>query len=312
MIEDYTNGSVIDSEIFYCADKIIGTAKNGTLFCSVTLQDKTGQLAGKIWDYTSSIEDFGKGDFIKISGNVGVFRDTNQVTITRISVVDKDSVDISDYCPITPKDIDELTNKLKSLVDSVKTPCYKQLLNCFFGNEAFLERFASASAAKSVHHAYVGGLLEHSVGVATLCDFYVTQYPTLNRDLLVTAALCHDIGKIKEISAFPDNDYTDIGQLLGHIYIGAEMIDVQARKIEDFPKVKLAELKHCILAHHGQLEYGSPKKPMLFEAMMLHLADELDAKARRFEDNLATLEGLTWSERPDFMMYNERYRNTSE
>lgn len=311
MLEDYSNGSVIEQGVFYCADKTMGTAKNGFTYCSLTIQDKTGQMAGKIWDFTDSIEEFNKGDFIRISGNVGVFRDANQVSISYLAVVDAKDVDISDYCPITPKDIDELTSKLKSFIDSIKTDCYKQLLNCFFNNESFLERFKSASAAKSVHHAYVGGLIEHSVSVATLCDFYVTQYPTLNRDLLITAALCHDIGKIKEISAFPENDYTDLGQLLGHIYMGAEMIDVQARKIDGFPKVKLAELKHCILAHHGEYEYGSPKRPMLFEAMMLHLADELDAKARRFEDNLTDIEPNTWSDRPDFAL-GEKYRRTTE
>ena len=168
--------------------------------------------------------------------------------------------------------------------------------------------FTTSSAAKSVHHAYIGGLLEHTVTVADICEQLLPIYPTVNRDLLITAALCHDIGKIKEISAFPSNDYTDIGQLLGHIYMGTEMIDVQARKISGFPKNLLNELKHCILAHHGSLEYGSPKTPMLIEAMLLNIADDTDAKMRRFEDLLKDV-GDDWSDKNDFILGN-RYRAT--
>lgn len=309
MIADFKIGDKVDN-VFYCASKISSVAKNGSTYYSVVLQDKTGQIDGKIWEVNDAlIGDFEKGDFVQVVGTVSSFKDTNQIIINGISVVDKSKVDISDYCPITPKDIEELSETLISLIDSVKNEWYKKLLKCFFGNEKFFKRFASASAAKSVHHAYVGGLLEHSVTTATICSWYTTIYPKLNRDLLITAALCHDIGKIKEISAFPENDYTDEGNLLGHIYMGTEMIDVQARKIEGFPKAKLVELKHCILAHHGKLEYGSPETPKLIEAMALNMADDTDAKMRYFSD---ILEGqVGWSEKKDFVL-GTVFRPTTE
>ena len=153
-------------------------------------------------------------------------------------------------------------------------------------DEEFISRFKFHSAAKSVHHGFVGGLLEHTLGVTKLCDYYCTAYPVLNRDLLLTAAMCHDIGKIKEISPFPENDYTDDGQLLGHIVMGAQMVGEKAAGIEGFPHGLLSELQHCILAHHGKYEYGSPKVPALIEAMALNYADDTDAKMETFKEIL--------------------------
>jgi 3'-5' exoribonuclease len=148
----------------------------------------------------------------------------------------------------------------------------------------FVKRFKFSSAAKSVHHGFVGGLLEHTLSVLKLCQFYVKQYPILNEDLLYTAALCHDIGKVYELSAFPENDYTDDGQLLGHIVMGCEMVGEQIREIPGFPKKLGNELKHCILAHHGELEFGSPKKPALVEAVALNFADNTDAKMETMKE----------------------------
>ena len=142
----------------------------------------------------------------------------------------------------------------------------------------FINAFKKSSAAKTVHHGFVGGLLQHTLSVVKLCDYYCTAYERLNKDLLITAAICHDIGKIKEISPFPQNDYTDAGQLLGHIYIGAHLVENSCDKIEGFPERLKRELVHCILAHHGELEYGSPKKPALVEAFALNFADNADAK----------------------------------
>ena len=154
----------------------------------------------------------------------------------------------------------------------------------YIDNEAFIKRFKFSSAAKSVHHGFVGGLLEHTLSVTKLCQYYTQAYPILNRDLLITAAIFHDIGKTQELSAFPMNDYTDDGQLLGHIMIGAEMIHDAVRTIPGFPAKLESELKHCILAHHGELEYGSPKKPALVEAVALNMADNTDAKMETFAE----------------------------
>ena len=189
-----------------------------------------------------------------------------------------------------------LVAELTGYIDSVKNPYLNQLLHRFFDNQTFADRFKFHSAAKSVHHGFVGGLLEHTVSVTRNCNYFAQNYPFLNRDLLITAAIFHDIGKLKELSAFPANDYTDAGQLLGHIMIGAEWVGEGIRSIEGFPVVLENELKHCILAHHGELEYGSPKKPALVEAMALSFADNVDAKMETMREILANVpdNNLEW------------------
>ena len=188
-------------------------------------------------------------------------------------------------------------NDLTALINSIQAPYFKALLRKFFvEDKAFIDEFKAHSAAKSVHHGFTGGLLEHTLSVATNCDFYSRQYPFLDRDLLITAAIFHDIGKVRELSEFPRNDYTDEGQLLGHIYVGATMIDRAIDDIEGFPAVKRKELIHCILSHHGELEFGSPKKPAIAEAIALSFADNLDAKLETIYEALENVEenNLTW------------------
>ena len=179
-------------------------------------------------------------------------------------------------------------------------PSIQKLASSYFlEDKAFVKKFCFHSAAKSVHHGFVGGLLEHTLSVIKLCDFYTKSYPALNRDLLLTAALFHDIGKVQELSAFPENDYTDDGQLLGHIVIGTMMVADRIKEIPGFPAKTAAELKHCILAHHGELEYGSPKKPALLEALALNFADNTDAK---METMLEVLK--SGGENPGWLGYN--------
>ena len=189
--------------------------------------------------------------------------------------------------PTSEFGIDEMYTELKGIIDTVEEPHLKKLLYSFFvEDEGFVSKFKLHSAAKSVHHGFIGGLLEHTLSVTRICDFYSKNYPILNRDLLLTAAICHDIGKIYEISDFPENDYTDEGNLLGHIVMGTMMVRDRANQIEGFPQVLLGELEHCILAHHGKLEFGSPKKPGLMEAMALAYADDTDAKMESFKELL--------------------------
>lgn len=178
-------------------------------------------------------------------------------------------------------------NELLKLIGSIENPYLKKLLEAFFvKDEAFVKAFKNSSAAKTVHHGFVGGLLEHTLSVTKLCDYYCGAYPILKRDLLLTAAMCHDIGKTKEISPFPQNDYTDNGQLLGHIVMGSQMVAEKAAGIEGFPHGLLAEIQHCILAHHGKYEFGSPKIPALIEALALNYADDTDAKLETFKEIL--------------------------
>ena len=192
-----------------------------------------------------------------------------------------------DYLPVSKKDINKMYQELMGYVRTLQDPYLSQLALGFFGDQKFAKAFSFHSAAKTVHHGFVGGLLEHTLNVLKLCDFYAANYPMLKRDLLLTAAMFHDIGKLKELSVFPANDYTDDGQLLGHIIIGTEMVNDKIKTIAGFPPKLASELKHCILAHHGEYEYGSPKKPALAEALALNFADNLDAKMQTLKELFA-------------------------
>ena len=275
------------NEIFLCKSKQTAMTKSGKPYDNVILQDKTGTLDAKIWDVGSvGIEEFDAMDYIAITGDITSFQGNLQCSIKRARKVNEGEYDPADYLPVSDKDVEVMYKELMGFIGSVKNQYLSQLLHSFFDNKEFERRFKFHSAAKSVHHGFVGGLLEHTLSVMKLCDYFAAVYPRLNRDLLLTAALFHDIGKTRELSAFPENDYTDDGQLLGHIIIGTEMVSERIREIPGFPEKMAAELKHCILAHHGELEYGAPKKPALFEALALSLADNADAKLETMNEVL--------------------------
>ena len=244
------------------------------------LQDRTGTIDAKIWEPNSQgIDEFEVFDYIDIVGDVNSFNGALQVSIKRVRKAGEGEYNPADYLPTSRYDIEEMYQTLLKYIHSVKNPYLLEMLeNLFVKNQELAKNFRTSSAAKNVHHGFVGGLLEHTLSVTRFCDFMAKVYPILNRDLLISAAILHDIGKTRELSAFPQNDYTDDGQLLGHIMIGAEMVHDEAGKIAGFPADLENKLKHCILAHHGELEYGSPKKPALAEAMALNLADNADAK----------------------------------
>ena len=278
-IETFREGMRV-SDVYLCKTKQIALTKNGKEYGSLTLQDKTGTIDAKIWDLGSpGIGDFNAMDYIYVDADVTVFQGAFQLNVRRTRKADEEEYYPGDYLPMTTKDIGAMQKELGQYIASLRNEYLKKLASGFFVNDAnFLKEFSGHSAAKSVHHSFVGGLLEHTLSVVRLCDYFSKQYPALNRDLLLTAAMFHDIGKTKELSAFPENDYTDEGQLIGHIIIGAQMVQERAAQISGFPKKLENELIHCILAHHGELEYGSPKKPALIEAMALNLADNADAK----------------------------------
>lgn len=278
-IREFKEGDRITG-VYLCKHKQAAVTKNGKPYENVILQDKTGTLDAKIWDPNSQgIDDFDAMDYIEIMGDVTSFAGALQISIKRARKAGEGEYDPGDYLPVSARDRDEMYRQLMSYVNSVKNKWLSALLKYFFvENPEFMRAFQFSSAAKSVHHGFVGGLLEHTLSVAGLCEHYTKMYPYLNRDLLITAALFHDMGKTRELSLFPVNDYTDDGQLLGHIMIGVEMVHDAIRQIPGFPAKLESELKHCILAHHGELEYGSPKKPALAEAAALNLADNTDAK----------------------------------
>ena len=294
-IRDYKEGDRM-FDIYLCKHKQSAVTKNGKPYETVILQDKTGTIDAKVWDPNNAgISEFDTLDYIEVYGDVNSFQGALQVNVKRIRVCHEGEYDPADYLPVSKKNIDEMYKELLGLIGRTENEYLKKLLESFFvEDEAFIRAFRTSSAAKTVHHGFVGGLLEHTLSVVRFCEYMAGAYPILNRDLLITAALCHDIGKTKELSLFPENDYTDDGQLLGHIVMGAEMVGEKARQIPGFPPVLEAELKHCILAHHGEYEYGSPKKPALIEAAALNLADNADAKLETFSEALQGATGYGW------------------
>ncbi|MDD3222590.1 MAG: HD domain-containing protein [Lachnospiraceae bacterium] len=293
------------SGIYLCKNKQNLKTKAGKSYYSMILQDKTGTIDAKVWELNNGIEHFESMDFIKVDGMVTSFLGSLQVNVRRVRRTQEQEYNIQDYLPTSQFPIDGMMEELTGYIESIENPYLKALLESFFVEDAaFIKSFKEHSAAKSVHHGFVGGLLEHTLGVTKLCDFYCTRYPVLNRDLLLCAAMCHDIGKTEELSLFPANDYTDEGQLIGHIVGGTEMIHDHIKEIPNFPVGLANELKHCILAHHGELEYGSPKKPALVEALALNLADNTDAKMETMTELFASAaDGLEW------MGYNRMFES---
>lgn len=287
-IETFHEGNHI-SDIYLCKTKQIQLTKTGKEYGNLILQDKTGTIEAKIWDLSSpGVGEFDAMDYVHIEADVTLFQNANQLNVRRIRTAREGEYVEADYLPVSKKEIGKMYEELLGFVRSVKNPWLNQLLSEYFvEDKEFAKAFQFHSAAKTVHHGFVGGLLEHTLSVVKLCDYYAGYYKTLNRDLLLTAAMFHDIGKMQELSRFPENDYTDDGQLLGHIMIGTEMISERIRQIPDFPPRLASELKHCILAHHGELEYGSPKKPALLEALALNFADNTDAKMETMIEALA-------------------------
>lgn len=277
-IEEYKEGNKFFG-IYLCKSKQVLKTKAGKTYYSLLLQDKTGVIDAKVWELNNGIEDFDSMDFIMTDGMVTSFQGSRQVNVNRIRKAQEGEYDPAEYIPASKFDREEMYQELVSIVKSIKEPHLLQLAEKYFINDTeFINKFKLHSAAKSVHHGFVGGLLQHTLAVTKMCEFLAENYPVIHRDLLITAALFHDIGKMWELSEFPSNDYTDDGQLLGHIFLGAELIGKEIAAIPGFPPQLATELRHCILSHHGELEYGSPKKPAMAEAIALNFADNTDAK----------------------------------
>lgn len=277
-LKELREGELV-SENYFCKQKQSLQTKAGKTYYSLQLQDKSGMLDGKVWELNAGIEHFEAMDYIHVEGQVVSFQGALQMNIRRVRKLSEGEYDINEFMPCTTKDQAAMYRELLGYIASLKDDNLKLLAESYFKEDPkFKERFLKHSAAKTLHHNFIGGLLEHTVSVTRLCAYLADNYPVLDRDLLLTAAMFHDVGKLAEISAFPENDYTDAGQLLGHIYIGAEWLSKRMDKIGGFTVKRRNELLHCVLAHHGELEYGSPKKPELAEALALSLADNLDAK----------------------------------
>ncbi len=273
---------------FLCKEKQSLKSKAGKTYYSLKLQDKTGTLNAKVWDLNKDIQSFEQNDYIKIDAVVLSYQNELQAKVSKIRRSQEGEYDPADYIPASEKNINIMYDQLISIIDTVSDKNLNKLLKIILvDNKNINEKIKTHSAAKSMHHSYLGGLIEHIVSVTETCDFLSQRYKYVNRDLLISGAILHDIGKIYELSSFPENDYTDEGQLLGHIIIGIELINDAKNQIEKFPNELCNLLKHLILSHHGELEFGSPKKPATIEAYILHCADSLDAKIKMYEDSIS-------------------------
>jgi 3'-5' exoribonuclease len=275
--QQHENKTITSS--FVVASKQVKTKKNGELYLAITLADRTGQIQANMWDNVSdSINAFELDDFVKVKGMVQKYNGRWQITLHKVRKLADNEIEYSDYLPKTSKDIEQLWRTLGEFVDTFENPWLKRLVKDFMADEAIATAYKNAPAAKTLHHAFVGGLLDHVVSLFTACDLVVRNYPQVNRDLLLTGAFLHDIGKIHELTYQRSISYTTKGQLLGHMIIELEMLHAKLPAIPGFPDELRVLVEHLIISHHGQYEFGSPKLPMFPEALMLHYLDDLDSK----------------------------------
>lgn len=287
-------------DVFQVKASRLAETRAGKPYIILTVTDKSGDIASPIWDDAEKVYPLCQpGAFVQITGVVQSYRDKPQLKIDSINSVSRESVDIADFIASGNHDIGEMAHKLQLVVNSVKNPFVRKLLNKFFGKGEIWEHFQRAPAAKGIHHAYIGGLLEHALSIAQIADFTASHYPGIDRSILLAGAMLHDIGKLKELKADVGViDYTAEGRLKGHLVIGSEMVADAAKSIKDFPRELLVQIQHLILSHHGRLEFGSPTVPMTVEALLLCQIDDMDAKMNLVEQlrSKQKTEGLQWTE----------------
>ena len=265
--------------IFLVRDKITAMAKNGKPYMTLKLMDRTGEVEGRIWDqvdYFSSL--FNKDDFILVNAKASVYMGKMQLVVQDLKPIAEALVDLADFLPVSQRTSAVMRSELDEMLASLTDKNIIALLRAFFDDPEFFALYSKAPAAKAMHHVFLGGLLEHSLAVAALASDVAQRYPQVNRDLLLCGALLHDVGKVSELSYQRSFDYTDAGKLLGHIVIGTQMVDDRIRNIPNFPEDLAIMVKHLLLSHHGQYDYGSPKRPKFLEAVILNFVDDLDSK----------------------------------
>lgn len=276
------------ASFFVVEEKQLRMAKTGTAFLTLKLADKSGRIAGRIWERADEMaQAIAPQSVVFVRGRSDLFRDELQLQIREISPVPLNEIDRADFLPVGPSDPEKLMEELRRLASSLKKGPFQRLLRQVMSDSYLMERFKLAPAAKSMHHAYLGGLLEHSVAVAQLVAQLTTFYGDLKRDLLVTGAVLHDIGKIDEFVYDLAIDYSIPGRLLGHMVLGVGILEEKIRSLRNFPEEDALLLEHLILSHHGDLAMGAVKLPMTREAFVLHFADDLDAKMNSLSRILA-------------------------
>lgn len=276
----YENQAI--TAFFAVSTKQVRSKKDGARYFSMTLADRTGQVDAVMWE-TSDAGEFSAGDVVKLRGQVCRYKEKLQINVERIRAATRDEYDLADLVPHTERSIDELWTELNAYVNSVTDPHLKALLRSFLDDPEIAAAFKEAPAAKGMHHAWIGGLLEHVVSLLGICELAAKHY-TVHRDLLLTGAILHDIGKLTELRWGTSFDYTIEGQLLGHITIGIGMIEKKIAALPDFPPALRVLVEHIVLSHHGKYEFGSPKLPMIPEAVLLHYLDDMDAKMQTMQN----------------------------
>ena len=296
-INEIKENDHVDS-LFLVKEKSSAVTKTGNTYLKLKLMDRSGEIEGRIWTSVENVaESFEKDGFVHVMGKAVSFQERLQVNITSIESVREEEILFSDFFPMTEKDVDGMFQSLLEIGRQIKNPHLSQLLHLFWEDASFIELFKIAPASKWLHHNYLGGLLEHTLSVAQVVLRIASHYDGLNMDLLLTAAILHDLGKVDELSYHRSFDYSDEGRLLGHIILGIERVEDKIKQLPDFPKDLSTLLKHFLLSHHGQYIWGSPKKPMTLEAVMLHFLDDMDAKINGIQQFIKkeAPEGARWS-----------------
>jgi 3'-5' exoribonuclease len=307
-VKDIKEGEQI-RDLFLVAGKAQLTSNAGKPYLSLQLRDRTGSIEARVWDRAEEIgKRFDRDDVVEASGSAIAYQGRVQLKVHDIRKAEEGAKDISEYLPVTRKGIEPLWAALQGFVADIRDPDLKRLLTAVFPDAPGTDvarRFRQAPGGKTMHHDYIGGLLEHTVSVVGICRFLSSHYEGVNGDLLTAGALLHDVGKVHELSYEGAFDYTDEGRLLGHLYMGAEYVEGLCASLPGFPREKTILLKHMILSHHGELEYGSPKRPKILEAVLLHFIENMDAKVTAFNDAIEDLpEGARWT---DYQRMFERY-----
>ena len=293
-------GDAID-DIFVLSEKTLSQKRDGKNFLNITVSDKSGRIKGVVWDNVDQIvSGITAGGFVHIKGKISEYKGMLQLGVKTMAAVSPDSVNPSDFIPATDLNIDDMYIRLLKITASIETVYLKELLEAFWDDKDFVRKFKTAPAAKKMHHAYLGGLLEHTLSAAILANkiagHYSEYYAGINRDLLLTGAVLHDIGKTIEFDYKFSIDYSVEGRLLNHIVIGIEMLDEKLKKIKDFPEEQAILLKHMIVSHHGIREFGSPEPPKTIEAVLLNYIDEIDSKVNCIREFIATEDpNETWT-----------------
>jgi len=283
-VDQLKQGDRVD-ELFLVKSARLSETKAGKPYLILTVMDRSGELSGPVWENALELQKLCiAGEIIQVSGMVQSYRDNLQLKIGSVQHVLKSTVELGDFLPASPQNRSEMADKLQTLFRTVKDPYLKKLLNYFFNKSDWWLKFQDAPAAKGIHHAYIGGLLEHSLSTARICHLMAAHYEGVDRSLLIAGALLHDIGKLEELRTESGVvEYTVRGRLKGHLVIGSEMVAEVAGRIKDFPEELLEQLQHLILSHHGRQEFGSPTVPMTVEALVLSFVDDLDAKMNLVE-----------------------------